>query len=235
MKILNANELWDGYIFFKSLTGSQAYGLAHEGSDEDWRGWYAPPTYMLLGLYSPPEQLEHKETDEVYWELAKYIKLLTDNNPNVLETLWSNTIIYKDHPIAKVGKELVANRNAVLSKKLAKTFGGYAMSQWEKGERHLASSDPAVVKLGWKHLMHLCRLLISGTFALNEGELLVDVSEYRTRLLEIRRGEWEFDAFCAWRDELESDFTAAKESTMLPDECDVEYLNDLLISARSYL
>lgn len=230
---LSVQELKDNYIFFRALTGSHAYGLNHAESDMDWRGWYAPPTHMILGLSIPPEQLEYKEDDATFWEIRKFVHLLLKNNPNVLETLWAKEQIYKEHPVSKVAREIVASRRRVLCTELATTYGGYATSQWRRGVEYLAKPD--MERQGWKHLMHLCRLLISGTFALKEGDLLVDVGEHRDRLLTVRRGEMTFDDVCEWRDELEAEFSAAKANTVLPNKPDTDYFNGLLIEARTIL
>ena len=48
---------YEKYIHFKSLTGSKAYGLNNENSDDDWRGFYLPPTSDFFKLTEPPNKL----------------------------------------------------------------------------------------------------------------------------------------------------------------------------------
>jgi uncharacterized protein len=42
---------------------------------------------MHWSLYGVPEQLENDATQEVYWELQKFLLLSLKANPNVLECL----------------------------------------------------------------------------------------------------------------------------------------------------
>ncbi|RPI58505.1 MAG: hypothetical protein EHM48_10080 [Planctomycetaceae bacterium] len=73
------------YVIYRCIVGSRAYGLDHAGSDTDRRGVYLPPADMQWSLFGVPEQLENQETDECYWELAKFLTLaLTDETPVLL-------------------------------------------------------------------------------------------------------------------------------------------------------
>src|SRR3954451_4653011 len=45
------------FVIFRCITGSTAYGLNHEGSDIDRRGFYLPPADLQWGLAGIPEQL----------------------------------------------------------------------------------------------------------------------------------------------------------------------------------
>src|SRR5215469_8590051 len=60
-------------VIYRCVIGSQAYGLAGEGSDIDRRGIYLPPADLHWSLFSVPEQLENEPTQEAYWELQKFL------------------------------------------------------------------------------------------------------------------------------------------------------------------
>ena len=62
-------------------------------------------------------------------------------------------------------EELFAMRDAFLSKLIFQTDSGYVASQFKKMQTDLRNQG----RVKWKHVMHLVRLLISGTHVLNEG------------------------------------------------------------------
>ena len=73
-------------------------------------------------------QISNETSDEVYYELGRFVELLIRNNPNILELLASpeDCILYK-HPIM--------NRLPIdlfLSKLCKETFAGYALTQIKK-------------------------------------------------------------------------------------------------------
>lgn len=219
-------ESLENLYTFKALVGSRAYGLNHAESDYDWRGFYVAPTKMILGLYSPPEQLKGNGSDELYWEVGKFFKLVLENNPNVLESLFSETV---EFPASQVVETMLQRRNEFLSKKLVKTYGGYATSQLGFGMRMVSNLDQQ--RQGWKHLMHLLRLLWSGAYALRNGTLKVNVSEF-PYLLDVRHGRMPMPEFQTLHAQLEAEFQQAKLETSLPDEPNAELANDLLTMLR---
>ncbi|HEY8503046.1 MAG TPA: nucleotidyltransferase domain-containing protein, partial [Gemmataceae bacterium] len=81
-------NLWERVIY-RCVIGSQAYGLAEDGSDIDRRGVYLPPAELHWSLYGVPEQLESEESQEAYWEIQKFLTLALKANPNVLECLYT--------------------------------------------------------------------------------------------------------------------------------------------------
>jgi predicted nucleotidyltransferase len=220
-----ADEL-EAHIVYECVVGSRAYGLATEASDEDRRGIYVAPPELLWSLWGAPEQIEDPEEDRVYWELGKFLHLALKANPNVLETLWTPLV----RQSSWISDELRALREAFLSKQVFKTFGGYAISQFQK-----MSAD--VRQQGHyrpKHALHLIRLLLVGTHLLRTGDLLLDMAVHRDRLLPILDGHLTLDDLAAWRRELEAEFNAAYEETALPEEPDVERVNGFLLKVRRW-
>ncbi|MCE9582532.1 MAG: nucleotidyltransferase domain-containing protein [Planctomycetes bacterium] len=221
-------EIAEGDLFecviYRVVIGSRAYGLDHEGSDTDRRGIYLPPADRHWSLFGVPEQLENDATQECYWELQKFVTMALKANPNVLECLWS-PLVEKAEPVAQ---DLLAMRDAFLSKMIYQTYNGYVISQFRKLEQDLRNRET----FRWKHAMHLIRLLLSGVTALREGRVPVRVEEHRERLLAIRHGKTEWAEVDAWRVQLHKEFDAAFASTSLPDRPDYEKVNDFLIRAR---
>jgi len=211
-------------VIYRCVIGSRAYGLDDEASDTDRRGIYLPPAELHWSLYGVPEQLENDEAQEVYWELQKFIVLALKANPNVLECLYSPIV----EDITPLGEELLSMREAFLSKVVFQTFSGYVASQFKKMQTDIRNQG----RVKWKHVMHLIRLLLSGTHVLRDGTMVVDVGQHRDQLLAIKRGEMPFTEADAWRKKLQHDFESAFQTTTLPDRPDYERANAFLVDAR---
>ena len=217
------HDLWD-HVIYRCIVGSRAYGLDSDHSDTDRRGIYLPPADRHWSLFGVPEQLENDATQEVYWELQKFLILALKANPNVLECLWTPLVEHAT-PLAE---ELRAMRKSFLSKLAYQTYNGYVMSQFKKLQQDLRSRGG----VKWKHVMHLLRLLLSGIGTLRDGEVPVDAREHRDALLAVRRGEKSFDECDAWRLALHREFDHAFERTALPDRPDYDAANAFLLRAR---
>jgi predicted nucleotidyltransferase len=214
------------HVIYRCRVGSHAFGLAGEKSDDDLRGIFLPPAQRHWSLYRLPEQVERNEggIDEVYWELEKFLRLALKANPNILETLWTPLVLDAD----AIARELRALRHVFLSRHVYKTYSGYVLSQF----RRMAAAFRASGQFKTKHAMHLIRLLHSGISALETGEILIDVSPWREKLLAIKRGEWSFAEVEREALRLETLFQSAYEATALPEQPDVGAINDFLIRAR---
>ena len=212
-------------VILRCIIGSQAYGLADEQSDVDRRGIYLPPADLHWSLYGVPEQLESHERQETYWELQKFLILALKANPNVLECLYS-PLIEQATPLAR---ELLEIRELFLSRLVYQTYNGYVHSQFKKMQADIRNNG--TVK--WKHVMHLIRLLISGTCVLREGYVPVRVDEHREQLLAIKRGQMPWEETEKWRLNLHGEFDRALVQTKLPERPDYERANAFLLKARS--
>lgn len=212
------------FAIYRCIVGSHAYGLSHEQSDIDRRGIYLPPADLQWSLYGVPEQLENPESEEVYWELQKFVVLALKANPNVLECLYTPLVEAK----TQLADELLKMRESFLSRLVYQTYNGYVLSQFKKLEQDWR----AVGEIKWKHAMHLIRLLLSGITVLREGFVSLSVGEHRQKLLAIRGGEIAWDDVNAWRLELHECFNQAYEATKLPATPDYQRVNDFLVQAR---
>jgi len=139
------------FVIYRCIVGSTAYGLAQEGSDVDRRGFYLPPAEAEWSLAGVPEQLE-SDSEEVYWEIEKFIRLALKANPNVLECLYS-PLVETCTPLAR---ELVEMRHIFLSRHVHRTYNAYVLSQFKKIEQDLRTAGQP----RWKHVMHMIRLLL---------------------------------------------------------------------------
>lgn len=222
-QVLAKHGLFDRVIF-RCVIGSRAYGLDDENSDIDRRGIYLPPADLHWSLYGVPNQLENDATQEVYWELQKFIVLALKANPNVLECFYT-PIVETATPLAQ---EMLDMKEVFLSKLVFQTYSGYVASQFKKMQTDIRNQG----QVKWKHVMHLIRLLLSGINVLKEGFVTVTVGEYRDRLLAIKSGETAWDEVEAWRLGLHKEFNAAFEHTALPERPDYVRVNEFLVKAR---
>lgn len=122
-------ETAEPMLLYKTITGSKAYGLDLPTSDTDVRGIFLQPNEFRLGN-GYVEQVNDDKNDIVYYELNRFINLLANNNPNIIENLFvsEDKILLFDERI----KPLYDNRNLFLTKQIQFTFGGYAISQIKK-------------------------------------------------------------------------------------------------------
>jgi predicted nucleotidyltransferase len=222
-QVLSTHGLFDRVIY-RCVVGSRAFGLGTEESDTDRRGIYLPSADIHWSLYGVPEQLENERTEECYWELQKFLVMALKGNPNILECLYTPLVEF----VTPLGEELLAMREAFLSRLVYQTYNGYVMSQFKRMAADLRNQG----KVKPKHVMHLIRLLLSGIHVLREGFVPVDVGQHRERLFAIKNEEMPWDDIEAWRKQLHAEFDRALEETDLPERPDYERANEFLVKAR---
>ncbi|MEO8112253.1 MAG: nucleotidyltransferase domain-containing protein [Ginsengibacter sp.] len=117
----------NGLLVFEVITGSKSYGLDTAKSDTDIRGVFVLPKDMYYSL-EYTAQVNNETNDIAYYELRKFMELLSKNNPNILEML--NTpdqfVLQKNAIMRKL------NTNIFLSRLCEKTFANYAFTQIKK-------------------------------------------------------------------------------------------------------
>lgn len=116
-----------GLLLFECISGSKAYGLNTPTSDTDLKGVYYLPKAQFYGMEYIP-QISNESSDEVYYELGRFVELLTKNNPNILELLATpqDCVLYRHPVMEKLHIDLF------LSKLCKETFAGYAVTQIKK-------------------------------------------------------------------------------------------------------
>jgi predicted nucleotidyltransferase len=132
---LRQNEHLGKNIILLTTGGSHAYGTEVETSDLDIRGVAVERIQERLGL-ATFEQFENKETDTVVYALRKYVDLILNCNPNVIEMLGTK----EEHLFICAPEILVLrdNINLFLSRKAIGSFGGYATQQLRRLQNALA-------------------------------------------------------------------------------------------------
>jgi hypothetical protein len=118
-----------GLIILECISGSKAYGLDTPSSDTDIKGVFLLPKDEYYGLNYIP-QVNNETNDIVFYELGRFMELLSLNNPNILELLNTpeSSIIYKHPFLDAIKPELI------LSKLCNNTFGKFALSQIKKAK-----------------------------------------------------------------------------------------------------
>lgn len=167
-ELLRQEPLRGRHVSLMCLTGSRAYGMAHSGSDADYRGFYLAPTEDFLGLGQPQEQLEKNDPDLTIFELAKFCRLAQAANPNVFEVLYA-PVMSED----EIGSLIRSNKQLFLSQRVRTTYTGYAHGQFKK----LKSIDASRPEKREKFARHLFRLFEQGHQLLSEGDLTLRVSD----------------------------------------------------------
>lgn len=122
-------------IILLGLGGSYAYGTDNDDSDIDLRGITLNLPSDLLGL-TEFEQYEDRHTDTVIYSFNKIVRLFLECNPNTIELLGLDEEQYLIK--TALGQELLAHKDLFLSKRAAKSFGGYAGAQLRRLQNAIA-------------------------------------------------------------------------------------------------
>lgn len=132
---LRTNKRLGKRIMLLGPGGSYAYGTNNENSDIDIRGITLNLPSDLLGL-TEFEQYEDAQTDTVIYSFNKMVRLLLECNPNTCEILGLEKERYM--VISDLGEQLLTSRSIFLSKRAAKSFGGYASAQLRRLQNAIA-------------------------------------------------------------------------------------------------
>jgi predicted nucleotidyltransferase len=132
---LHTNPRLGRNVILLGLGGSYAYGTNNESSDLDIRGITMNMRSDLIGL-TEFEQYVDDGTDTVIYSFNKMVKLLLECNPNTCEILGLKQEHYL--VLTEIGQELLDNKSIFLSKRAARSFGGYADAQLRRLQNALA-------------------------------------------------------------------------------------------------
>jgi uncharacterized protein len=141
---MKIEEVEKGTIFLTGV-GSRAYGINNPDSDYDQAGVMIPPSRYFFGGDKFEQFTDFPDQDKVIYDVRKAVNLIMDNNPNMLDLLFSPTrcilILKKEWEI------MMDNRDKFLSKKCRHTYSGYAFAQLRRIETHRKFLlDPPKVK-----------------------------------------------------------------------------------------
>jgi len=155
-------------ILFECISGSRAYGTDLPTSDTDIRGVFVLPQVDLYGL-TYVDQVNDAKNDVIFYELRRFVELLSKNNPNILELLCTPAdCILQTHPL--MGQLQPAD---FLSKLCRDTFAGYAIAQIKKA-RGLNKKILNPLPKERKSLLNFCYVLDSPDHTPTGSQPLVD-------------------------------------------------------------
>lgn len=144
-------------VLLAFVRGSYMYGTNTDTSDVDITFIYKQSTNDILkGNYI--EQLNIGGNDIVGYEIQRYIQLLSQNNPNILESLDipNDCLIYKDKSMD------IFNQKDWISKLTEKTILGYANSQIKKAtglNKNMNNPQPVTRK----SILEFCYVIFGGS------------------------------------------------------------------------
>lgn len=239
-----ANELvteptWiRGTIHYETIMGSRAYGVANDQSDYDIYGWCLPPKGVLfpwLDGYIPgldkqiPEFGQVRFSNEQYdiniYSLLKYMRLVADNNPNMLDSLFTpeHCVLY----ISKLGKMLRDKRHVFLSKAAYHSFRGYAHSQLHKVDKPKDSKEFEIYGYDVDSAYHTVRLMLECEQILAEGDLTLDKNSQVLR--DVREGLWSLVDFKTFVEKKMDVLKYLCEISTLPERPDEKQIKQLFL------
>lgn len=177
-------------LIFEAVSGSRSFGTDHAGSDTDLRGVFVAPLTFLAGLETI-EQASDEKSDEVYYELGRFISLLAANNPNIIELLFTpESCLRHCHPAFKLIRP-----ELFLSKLCRQSFGNYAMGQVRKARglnKKIVNPEPEKRR----HLRDFCHVLEGqGSVVLEDWLASKDLDEQECALVAVRHSPGTFAIF----------------------------------------
>ena len=122
----------DGRLLYEYVRGSHLYGLNNEDSDVDTSGVFIAKHDDLLDMgLNFQDQISDERHDTTWYEIGKFISMLTKSNPSVLESLFipEDKIITKPSPALNI---LFENRDEFITKQCFDPFVKYAFEQIRK-------------------------------------------------------------------------------------------------------
>jgi len=138
------------------IRGSHAYGTNIPTSDTDYSGVFVQNLDSILGM-SYVEQINDDKNDIVIYELRRFLELLAKNNPTVLELLNTpeDCVVYK-HPLFD---KILQNKDNLLTKICANSFGGYAKEQISKAKGQNKKQNWEKDKVTRKDVLDFCYVI----------------------------------------------------------------------------
>lgn len=122
-----------GVLVLEVVHGSQAFGLSSPESDLDLKGIIIGPPEWYGGFLVAPEQLQLSK-DHTRYDIRKFFRLASEANPTALEMLWAPDSCRRI--LSPAGERLLERRGEFLSRRVADSFGTYAVSQLKRIKTH---------------------------------------------------------------------------------------------------
>lgn len=168
------------HTILAGVVGSQAYGLAHAGSDVDTVGVFICDTHELLGIdgaRAAETTLVSHHPDAQFHEIGKFMQLALKGSPGAIELL----SLPSHTQLLPAGATLVDMRPRLLSTDTVyRSYRGYGVTH----QRRLADGseevdpDSAAYRKRAKTARHCVRALVQGAQLLRTGALTVSMTDH---------------------------------------------------------
>lgn len=232
-------------VHYEVMMGSVAYGVSNDTSDMDVYGWCIPPKDHIfptdeIRCFDEPKNVfeqysEHhikfgqKQYDLTIYNVTKYFKLVMENNPNMIDSLYVplNCVLHT----SKLAQLVLEKRDMFLHKGCYHKFRGYAYKQIQLLKREREGKRQELVdKYGWdtKALYHVARLVDECEQILSLGTL--DLSRSKEYLKSIRQGIVTQEEVLAKFTEKEKFLENLYQTSSLPHSPDKEAIRNLLLN-----
>jgi hypothetical protein len=171
-------------IIYECIVGSKSYGLDLPSSDTDIKGVYVASIDEFYG-FDHGGQLNNDTNDISYYEIGKFLKLLTKSNPTVLEMLFTS----KEHILHTSAMFNSIEPARFLSKKCKDSFASYAIMQIKKARGlNKKISNPLPEKR--KSILDFCHVLHEqGSVNVKKWLTLHNLEEHRCGLTDVKNME----------------------------------------------
>ena len=241
-----------GGTHYETIMGSEAYGVSHGSSDKDIYGFAIPPKEYIFphligkihGFSSNIQGFEQYqkahithpslkyEYDLSIFSIIKYFKLCMDNNPNMLDSLFTSDANVQH--ITPIGRMVRDNRKLFVSKKCWYSFRGYAHKQIVNLE--IKNPQPGTKRfelkekygMDTKYAYHAIRLLNEARQLLETGSM--NLTQGNEVLKAIRAGEYSIEQIRLWCAKEEETLETLYAKTILPHTADEAKITQLLLN-----
>jgi len=124
----------ESHTIFETIIGSRAYGTNYEESDYDKAGVMIPGEEYFFGFDKFEQFQEYPDEDKVIYDIRKALRLITDNNPNMMDLLYvPERCVVKS---TSYWDKIRDSKDLFLSKRCRYTFSGYAIAQLNRIKTH---------------------------------------------------------------------------------------------------
>jgi hypothetical protein len=227
----------------RGVVGSTSHGTAIEGQDDrDEMGVFVEPPESVCGLTPCDHYIYRDQPDGVrsqpgdldltMYSLRKFCRLAAHGNPSVILLLWLPSYVSE----AQIGSDLIAMRDAFISRESGERFLGYLSAQKMRltGERSRTVNRPELVaKYGYdtKFAMHALRLGFEGIELMVDRRLTLPVAEPNlTTLRAVRSGQINFSEAVSLIETTEARLRQLVDASTWT--VDIDAINDFLVRAH---
>ena len=212
------------------LGGSRAFGTAFPDCDYDYYGVFTRPLSDILSIRAgtgrDSYQHQTEEQDFTFHELGKFLKLALKGNPTILDTLYSPYVTYADG----IGRWLHEHRYRLLSKRVLRSYVGYAGNQLDRYDRGVRLHS-ATGKATAKYLSHAIRLLWGGLHLAQYGDFTVRLPKAVIEQIQLIRLQQPTSVIGQMQDMLDK-LKQAIPTAAIRDAPDEKYFDDFLYRVR---